>query len=95
MASEPVSDPTLSQPRSAEETLAAKLPPQVKEQPDPMLQLSVGRMGGGAIALAALAIAVVVAVVFYGLNSPAPSQQTAQAPTSPPAAGAPAPNAKP
>ena len=38
---------------------------QEKQQPDPMLQKSTGRMGGGTITIAA----VVLGVVFYGLNA--------------------------
>ena len=67
-----------------EEILAAKLPPQVKEQPDPMLQLSVGRVGAGSLTLAAVVAAFILGVVLYGLNSPAPD---AGAPATAPAAG--------
>jgi hypothetical protein len=56
-----------------EELLAAKLPPQVTNQPDPAMQLSVGRMGGGAITLVAVVSAIILGVVLYGLNSPAPT----------------------
>ncbi len=60
---------------SAEERLAASLPPQERRQPDPALQLSVGRLGGGAITLVAVVAAFILAVVLYGLNSPGPNAQ--------------------
>ena len=44
-------------------------PEQEMHQPDPMLQMSVGKMGAGAVTLAAVFAAVVVGIVFYGLNS--------------------------
>jgi hypothetical protein len=66
-----------------EQILAAKLPPQVTQQPDPMLQLSVGRLGAGSVTLAAVAAAIVLAVVLYGLNSPAPNTQDVATPPGP------------
>jgi hypothetical protein len=57
------------------------IPEQEKHQPDPMLQMSVGRMSGGAMTLAAI----VLGVVFYGLSSP---NRTEQAPSSPAAQSA-------
>jgi hypothetical protein len=60
---------------SAEEHLSASLPPQEGRQPDPALQLSVGRLGGGAITLVAVVAAFILAVVLYGLNSPGPNTQ--------------------
>ncbi len=69
-----------------EEVLAAKLPVQEKQQPDPMSQLSVGRLGAGSMALAALACAVILGVVLYGLNSPAPNPQSTTPPAAAPAA---------
>jgi hypothetical protein len=65
-----------------EESLAANLPPQESHQPDPILQLSVGRLGAGSITLVAVVAAVILAVVFYGLNSPAPDAQSVGAPKS-------------
>ena len=56
------------------------MPEQEKQQPDPMLQMSVGRMNGGAMTLAAIVAAIVLGVVFYGLSSP---NRTEQAPPSP------------
>jgi hypothetical protein len=73
-----------------EEQLAARLPPQEVDQPDPGLQLSVGRLGAGSVALVAAICAVILAVVLYGLNSPAPNTQVAGTPpsqSSAPAAG--------
>jgi len=67
---------------SREEALAASLPPQVKEQPDPMLQMSVGRIGARAVTLVAVIAAVILAVVFYGLNSPPPANKNAGTPVS-------------
>lgn len=69
-----------------EELLAARLPPTETEQPDPMMQLSVGRVGAGSVTLAALVGAVILAVVLYGLNSPAPNAGTPA--NAPPAAAA-------
>lgn len=67
---------------SHEEILAAKMPVQERNQPDPVLQLSVGRLGASAITLVAIIAAVIVAVVFYGLNSPAPNAQDVGTPKS-------------
>jgi hypothetical protein len=39
-----------------------------QHQPDPMLQMSTGRLGGGGLSFVALAIVVLLAIVFYGLN---------------------------
>ena len=52
-------------------------------QPDPMLQMSTGRMGGGGLALVALGVVVILGIVFYGLNG-----RTTSAPTAPPTAAA-------
>jgi hypothetical protein len=46
------------------------LPPAETKQPDPMLQLSVGRIGSGGLALIGVVVAIVLGVVFYGLNGP-------------------------
>lgn len=85
---------------SAAEQLAAGLPPQERKQPDPALQLSAGRLGGGSVALAVVAAAFILAVVFYGLNSAGPNAQDVGTPpkvaAAPQAGGAPsAPNAQP
>jgi hypothetical protein len=59
----------------------------VKEQPDPALQLSVGRVGAGSLTLVAVVGAIILAVVLYGLNSPAPNTAAPAGPASAPAAG--------
>lgn len=82
--------PTAKARPTGEEELAARLPPQVKEQPDPMLQMSVGRSHAGGITLVALAVVIILGVVLYGLNSPAPNTQDVGTPpsaSSAPAAG--------
>ena len=58
-----------------EEILAAKLPTEETNQPDPILQLSVGRIGAGPVALVAVIAALILGVVFYALNSSAPNAQ--------------------
>jgi hypothetical protein len=88
--------PTPSQPEPGathEQILAAQLPPLETEQPDPILQLSVGRLGAGSITLAAVACAIILSVVLYGLNSPVPNAQNVGTPPSP--ASAPAASGKP
>jgi len=39
-----------------------------ERQPDPMLQMSTGRLRGGGLSLVALAIVVFIAVVLFGLD---------------------------
>lgn len=86
-------DPTNPQAEAGathEEKLAAHLPPQETNQPDPVLQLSVGRLGAGSITLVAVLAAIILSVVFYGLNSPAPNAREVGTPpsaSSAPAAG--------
>jgi hypothetical protein len=67
------------------------LPPQERRQPDPSLQLSVGRVGAGGITLVAVLCAIIIAVVLWGLNSPAPNTQdvstASSAVTNPPGPG--------
>ncbi len=50
-------------------------------QPDPALQLTTGRLGGGALSLVVLGIILVIAVVLYGVNGPATNN--AAKPTAP------------
>jgi hypothetical protein len=79
MANHPTEEKHQSEPMSLE-----------KHQPDPMLQMSAGRLGPGALALAAVVIAVILGVVFYGLNDRAaehPAVASAPAPSMNPAAG--------
>ena len=73
---------------SPEKSRAQRLPPQERNQPDPVLQMSIGRVGGGAVAFAAVICAIILGVVLYGLDSPTPNPQMASAP--PPASFAPA-----
>lgn len=67
---------------TADEPLAASVPPQERDQPDPSLQLSVGRVGAGGITLVALFCAIIIAVVLWGLNSPTPNAQDIGTPQS-------------
>jgi hypothetical protein len=39
-----------------------------RNQPDPMLDMSGRRMGGGGFSIVALGIVVILALVFFGLN---------------------------
>jgi hypothetical protein len=39
-----------------------------RRQPDPMLDMSGRRMGGGGMSLVAVAIVVILAIVFFGIN---------------------------
>ena len=55
-----------------------------QKQPDPMLQLSSRRLGGGALSLVALAIIAMLAIVFYGLNG-RDTEKTASIPIPAPA----------
>lgn len=76
-------------PRSGPRT-AGSVPPQEAVQPDPVLRLSFGRLGGGTVAVVIVICAVILGVVLYGLNGPTHNEQTASAPpatSSAPAAG--------
>jgi hypothetical protein len=66
------------------------LPIDETDQPDPMLQMTTGRIGPGGITLVAVVIACVVAVVFYALNSSTSHQQTVAAPHAASSASVPA-----
>jgi len=81
-------NPAPGQEPTHEERLAARLPIAETNQPDPMLQISVGRVGAGSITLVGIIAAIVLGVVFYGLNSPAPNVQDAAMTPSPAAAPA-------
>jgi hypothetical protein len=83
-----MSDPKTSRPSPADSdaALRAKLPTQVKEQPDPFLQMSTGRVGAGGITLAACIVVLVLGVVLYGLNGRGTEQSAGTAPASAPAA---------
>lgn len=87
---------------TAEERLAASLARHERNQPDPAMQLSVGRVGAGGITLVAVVCALIIGVVLWGLNSPAPNARNvgpaASASTNPPgpgSAGAGTPNPQP
>jgi hypothetical protein len=73
-----------------EEVLAARLPLQERQQPDPVLQLSVGRLGAGWVTLVAVVAVIIIAVVLYGLNSPAPAEHATTPAAAPSTASAPA-----
>ena len=76
---------------TAEERLAANLPRHERNQPDPAMQLNVGRVGAGSITLVAVVCAIIIGVVLWGLNSPAPNARNvspaASASTNPPGPG--------
>jgi hypothetical protein len=65
------------------------LPPTETQQPDPLLQITTGRVHAGGITIAAVVVLVVIGVVFYGLNARTTSEPTA-APQSTTAAHQPA-----
>lgn len=64
-----------------DDELRPDLPPTIKEQPDPFLQMSSERMGAGGITLITLAAAIILGVVLFGLNSAVTTR--ARAPLSP------------
>lgn len=74
--------------RPSSDSTTGPLPPQETNQPDPVLQLSIGRAGTGAVTLVALVCAVILGVVLYGLNSPTPNPQVASVPRPAPSAPA-------
>lgn len=69
-----------------DKALRAKLPVQEKEQPDPLLQISTGRVGAPGLTLFAVIVVVILSVVMYGLNG-RNSEGQAQAPAATAAAG--------
>lgn len=70
--------------------LRASLPTQVKEQPDPFLQMTTGRMGVGGITIFAIVAVVILSVVFYGLNGHGGGASPPAAAPSPTASSSPA-----
>jgi negative regulator of sigma E activity len=62
-----------------------------RHQPDPMLQMSTGRLHAAGIALVAVAIAVILGVVLYGLNSATEASHAPASPSAETSAGAQAP----
>jgi hypothetical protein len=84
-----------TRPIDRDAALRATLPTPVKEQPDPLLQMSTGKTSVGGMTLCALAAVVILAVVLYGLNAPSDTASTSVPPSSvaqssAPAAGGPA-----
>jgi hypothetical protein len=59
--------------------LPSKMPLPVKEQSDPLLQTSTGRMGAGGLSLILLAVVIIMSLVFYGLNGPNSGSSSAPA----------------
>ncbi len=84
MVDENLTPASPASPSTDRERDPTELPAQVTEQPDPMLQMSTGRMGAGGVTLVAIAIAAIIGLVLWGLNSRAPTEHTVAAP---PAAG--------
>jgi hypothetical protein len=76
-----------------------ELPPTETQQPDPLMQITTGRVHAGGITMAAVVVVVIVGVVFYGLNSRSestaapPSTTAAHQPAAGGTAGAPTPGA--
>ncbi|HEX3936033.1 MAG TPA: hypothetical protein VHX43_00890 [Xanthobacteraceae bacterium] len=70
--------------------LRASLPTQVKEQPDPFLQMTTGHMGIGGVTVFAVVAVAILTVVLYGLNvhgSARPPSPAAAASAAPAAGG--------
>lgn len=65
--------------------LRASLPTQEKQQPDPFLQMTTGRMGIGGITVFAIVAVAILTIVLYGLNG---HSGGVSPPTSPPSATA-------
>jgi hypothetical protein len=70
--------------------LRASMPTQEKEQPDPFLQMTTGRMGVGGITLFAIIAVAILCVVLYGLNGHRGGVSSPVPPASSAASGAPA-----
>ncbi len=79
-ATRPQSTPSSWMDSTGGRRLPADLPAPETEQPDPMMQMTTGRMGAGSVTLVTLGIVFIVAVVFYGLNSIGTREHTAAAP---------------
>jgi hypothetical protein len=79
-------DPDPAKARDRDGAASTRLPAQEAQQPDPMLQMSVGRIGAGGLTLVAVVAALILAVVFYGLSGGGRAEQAAAAPPPPPAA---------
>jgi hypothetical protein len=72
-------DRTITETSDRDRTPAPDLLTLEEHQPDPMLQMTTGRIGAGGVTLVAIVIAGIVGVVFYGLNSGG-TEQSATAP---------------
>jgi len=71
-------------------TLRRSLPTQEREQPDPLLQITTGRIGAGGITLFAIVAVAILTIVLYGLNGRGGGVSPPAAPPSPIASGSPA-----
>jgi hypothetical protein len=60
---------------------ATELPGSETQQPDPLLQVSAGRIGAGGIAIAGVVVAIIVGVVLYGLNNRTSAESAAAPPS--------------
>jgi uncharacterized protein HemX len=89
MSASPRADRTTTENSDRDRINAANLPSEEAHQPDPMLQMTTGRMGAGGLTLIAIVVAAILGIVLYGLNSGGTAEQTATAPThaAQPAAG--------
>lgn len=61
-------------------TQRSELPLTETQQPDPLLQLTAGRVHAGGITIAAVVVAAIVGIVFYGLNARTTAEPTAAPP---------------
>lgn len=71
--------------------LRATLPTPVKEQPDPFLQMTTGRVGAGGITVFAIIAVAILTIVLYGLNGHGGGAAPSGAPPAATASGAPVP----
>ena len=80
----------MTDPNNRDAKLRASLPIQEKEQPDPMLQMTTGRMGAGGITVFAIVAVAILTIVLYGLNGHGGGASPPAAPPSATASGSPA-----
>ena len=78
-------------------TFESELPLQEREQPDPALQMSTGRIGAAGVTVFAVVAVLILTVVLYGLNGPSetssPSGGAASTSAAPNTSPAPTPTA--
>jgi hypothetical protein len=79
-------------------TFETELPLEEREQPDPALQMSTGRIGAAGVTVFAVVAVLILTVVLYGLNGPSETSsktesQTGDAAASPNTSPAPTPTA--